>query len=263
MSSIKVLYLSDFRSYLYSPKTCLHVKFQEIKIVLFIICMFIIPYLDMVLLLTFYVFYVILLAILKLPKKIIKYIIQRILCYILIFILLNINYSDIYKQNGCNFVFFIKIPIYGILKKGKIVSSYKKKNYIQIQLSIPKFVVRSALIISTYLISVNLLLLTTKHEEIIMFFVFLCSETCSYLAQEIIFMSLLAACSLDLVFNKFTKIVIGHKIRGKNLYNDMNIINRIKVCYFIVLYLLFYFYNQALNLSCSLYVRDIKMCYFP
>ena len=92
-----------------------------------------------------------------------------------------------------------------------------------------------------------------------MFFVFLFSETFSYLAQEIIFMSLLASYSLDLVFNKFTKIVIGNKIRGKNIYNDINIINGIKVYCFIVLYLLLYFYNQALNLSYSLYVRDIEM----
>ena len=260
MSGVKIL--SDFRFYLHSPKTWLHVKFQKSKIVFFLICMFIIPYIDIELLSTFCIFYVILLAISNLPKKIIKYIIQRVLEYILIFILLNINYSNVYKQNSCDFIFFVKIPIHRVLKKRKIVSYSEKKNYIQIQLSISKFVVRSVLIISAYLISINLLSLTTKHEEIIMFFVFLFGETFSCLTQEIIFMSLLSTCSLNLVFNKFTKIVIGNKIRGKNIYNHVHIVNGIKMYYFVVQYLLFYFYNQALNLSYSLYVRDIKMYYF-
>lgn len=262
MSSIKILYISDFRFYLYSPKTWLHVKFQKNKIVFFLICMFIIPYIDMILLLTFCIFYVILLAILNLPKKIIKYIIQRILGYILIFMLLNINYSNVCKKASCDSIFFTRIPIYRILKKRKTVPYSEQKNYIQIQLSIPKFVVRSILIISTYLISINLLSLTTKHEEIIMFFVFLSSETFSYLAKEIMFMSLLATLSLNLVFNKFTKIIIGNKIRGRNIYDNVRMINRIKMYYFIVLYLLLYFYNQTLSLSYSLYVRDIKMYYF-
>lgn len=262
MSGIKILYISDFRFYLYSPKTWLHVKFQKGKIVFFIISMFIIPYIDIVPLSTFCIFDVILLTILNLPKKIIKYIIQRVLGYILIFILLNINYSDVYKQNSFDFIFFVKSPIHRILKKRKIVTYSEEENYIQIQLSIPRFVVRSILIISTYLISINLLLLTTKYEEIIMFFVFLFSETFSFLAQKIIFMSLLAVCSLNLVFSKFTKIVIGNKIRGKNICNDVSLINGIKMYYFIVLHLLLYFYNQALNLSYSLYVRDVKMHYF-
>lgn len=255
MINIKILPIACHRYYLSSPKTWLHTKFKQNKIAVFFLYIFLLPYIKLKLLVIYCLLLILLICSLKLPEKIMYSVYQPVLIYIICAIVLSISYGNTNYYTSLDYITVSIQNIYHVFK----LNSFVPQNYLLKQIIFPVFAVRSIIIFSIYLLSMNFFCLTTKHEDIVRFILALFGKQSFIAMKKTFFLSLLSLYFIDIIYNKISYIIMGLKIRGKDIRSYNTIITYIKMYYFISNYTLAYFYSKVFNLSSALYVKNAKI----
>lgn len=234
--------------YLHSPKTWLHKKNHNIKVILIFFQLLLVPYVKLYYIIISSIIMSVILFSLKPNTEIQTNILKTLLFCFLTLGINNKNQSICEKnlhQTQANTYEF------------KIKASYKTLANHKLEVKIPKLVLRTLLISYIYIVSIKIIMLTIKYEKIVTSIMLPIRQLKCHIVQDITFTTILGLQFLNILSTQITLLYVAYKIRGQNY--DIGTYYNIRIKYLFVRDFFIILAHYTIALSSSLYSRDINL----
>nr|AYR05888.1 hypothetical protein [Lithothamnion sp.] len=248
--------LSNNYQFLYSPKSWLHVRNKNYKIVYVFLQLFIVPYVSLKYIVIIFITTLIFYKFINLPIRI-----QINICIRFVFFLLALANSAYYttKHIRCNYINkdIIKIKPFNLVEKWIYVKNNAFKKLVQYELYLPSSISRLIMISLTYLFTIKVFLLTTNYEEIITSLAGQNNIIAMIQNSEISFIIVLSSQFLKIISTHIDKLQVAYLIRGTKLTEDRFLKKAILIYFFLVNGFLVTLYSNVEFIVKTLHSRDL------
>nr|AYR06492.1 hypothetical protein [Rhodogorgon sp.] len=238
--------------YLHSPKTWLHKRYYLTKLIMLMCQLILIPHAKLSHIVTFLITVSTILFSLKLSREIQTSIFRILFFYFLIFIVNNQSFR-VYEDDLYRETYIITVNTFEVKTKF-IKKALTCKSFI---VKIPKLTFRALLISYIYIISIKVLMLTTRHETIITVLIFPIRQISYDVFQDITLTTILGLKFSEILSTQVSRLYITYKTRGKT--DNASTYDKVRINY---LFTIDFFNNLAKHmtfLSFSLYNRNINL----
>ena len=247
--------LSNNYQFLYSPKSWLHVKNKNYKIIYVFLQLIILPYIRLQYIVIIFTTTLIFFKFVNLPTKI-----HRNLCITIIFFLFtlvnNIYYTTKYAQHVNINNDIINIQPLHFIDRFLYIKHSAIQKLTQSQFYLSTSISRLIMISLTYLFTIKIFLLTTNYEEIIASLLGQRNIITTILNSEIPFTVILSSQFLKIIFTCIYTLKVAYLIRGIHL-NKYNFLKKLLVYFFLIKGFFITFYTNIKFITKTLYSRDI------
>nr|YP_010728800.1 hypothetical protein P6G75_pgp037 [Lithothamnion corallioides]WEA77139.1 hypothetical protein [Lithothamnion corallioides] len=248
--------LSNTYQFLYSPKSWLHVKNKNYKIVYFFLQLIILPYISLQYIVIIFTTTLIFFKFVNLPISI-----QKNLCTTATFFLLtlanNIHYTTKYVKYKYINNNIIRIKPFNFIDKLLYTKNYAFEKVIQYELYLSSSISRLIMISLTYLFTIKIFLLTTNYEEIIISLLGQRNITTIIQNSEIPFIVVLSSQFLKIIFTHIDKLKVAYLIRGIKLKENNSFQKNILAYFFLINGFFITFYTNIDFIAKTLHSRDL------
>lgn len=257
---IKLVYLLNYNQYLYSPRTRLHMDKTNYKIFYFFLQLSIIPFAHNIYIITILLIYLIILNKIKIPKKIKKKWLALSIIIIFIYVvhmyfITQIKFKNIILHNKS----IITIQPFNFLRYFVTCQAYILNKITQLSICISLSFFRLINISLIYIITIDIILLTTYYESIIYFLIQnIKNNTKLFFYNKTTFIIIMASQFIKIIFLEIIKLHISYSIRNTNI-NTNKILNKQNMTsyYYLLINYLFRLFYYIRYITYSLYSRSI------
>lgn len=248
--------LSNNYQFLYSPKSWLHVRDKNYKIVYVFLQLIIVPYINLKYVVVIFITTLIFYKLINLPIKIQINIFITVLFFL--FVLVNSTYyTTRYIKNNYINKDIIKIRPFYLVGRLICIKNNPFNKIVQYELYLSTPISRLIMISLTYLFTIKVFLLTTNYEEVIASLVERNNVLTIIQNSEVYFIVVLSSQFLKIIFTDIDKLQVAYLIRGIKITEDAFFKKTVLVYFFLLNGFLITFYSNIEFIVKTLHSRDL------